>query len=774
MRFDQASQVEQIVDDMRLADLPRASNRAVLDKLYSGFPTYDDATAEENGIQVNKNFLEGPNLIAQGRKQWNRAMLGPGNYFTVTLDSGAPHKRREWSHTITRNINRMYKREPDYMEYMRGMGGTAILHGIAPAIRETKTDPFITQIAIADLMIPSDTRISFKNLDHFAIWRQLTPAELYKLTNGPKVDPGWNMEMVDAEIKAAAANYNKQAYAYAEQYQPEKILSLIKQDLGFWGSDAVPTIDFWDFYFRESEDGSGWYRRCVMYAGLSREQRTNYVKNGVRPQTQFKKQFLYTSGKRKYANSLREILHCQFADTSPIFPQYYHEVRSLGFLNYGVCELQNRIRCKFSEAVLEQLMWFFRAGDQNDFSRLKKAIFSHMGVIPNNIAFVTANERFKPDHNLINLALEQNRQLMSENAAGFTEDALRNVEPDMKATVAMLMAQHASALLSSMLNLAYTYEEYQYRESSRRCCLKNSKHPKVKKFQLDCLKEGVPSEMLDSERWDISAERVLGGGNKTLEIAQVEKLLAMRPTLDPDAQQTVDHMAIEAYSDDPALAERLKPTEATKAISDARYLGQIAYGTLLQGNKVDFKPGLNHIDYAESLLEGLEQTVQNIEQRGGNADAKEVLGLLNVVIHLSAHIKVIAQDRNEAPRVKGYGERLAKIVNQIKMYSQQLAEQKQNGNGQPAISPEELAKIQAMQIQAEAKAANSRESHAQKTAQRQVSFEMKEKQAAEKHQLEMATRLQTQAIDNRVEDLKAAAEIRRERMKSKTDEANVE
>jgi hypothetical protein len=33
---------------------------------------------------------------------------------------------------------------------------------------------------------------------------------------------------------------------------------------------------------------------------------------------------------------------------------------------WGVCDLQNRLHCKFNEGVFEQLMWFFQTAGNAD------------------------------------------------------------------------------------------------------------------------------------------------------------------------------------------------------------------------------------------------------------------------------------------------------------------------------------------------------------------------------------------------------------------------
>ena len=777
MRFDEPGRVEEVVWNMRLSELPRADNRAILNRLYNGAPPFDPATAEENGVNINYNFLEGPNLLSQGRRQWNNAFLKAGNYFTVTLDSGPKHKRVEWSKIVTKHLNRALKRSPDYMETIRATGANTILHGLAPSNWESRTAPFHTPLMVDDLLIPSETLVSFRNLDHFAIFRQYSPAQLYQLTHGPKRDPGWDMPTVDAEIKIAAQEYQKSAYSVSYQFQPEKIEEYIKQDLGFWGSDSPPTIDCWDFYFREAEDGDGWYRRVILDSALSAEQRGSWRSTGTRPSLTPRNVWLYTSGKRKYATNLRHILHCQFGDTSAVAPFRYHSVRSLGYMLFGVCELQNRLRCRFSEAVFEQLMWFFRTSNEREFTRLKKAMFTHLGVIPQGIDFVTADQRFKPDHNLISLQLAQNRELMGENAASFTQDFEQGSRSkEMTATETMARVNSVNALVGGMLNLAYTYETYQYRETSRRFCLPNSPHKVVKDFRLACLKDGVPEEAFDSDHWDIEPERVLGGGNKVLEIAQVQQLLAIRPQLGPEGQRRVDRLAVFAFTDDPAEADLLVPPDNQQHVSDAKHSASLAVGTIMAGGFAQFMEDQNLRDVVETLLIEMGLMIQRIQATGGMPSKQEVMGLINFNTHLEPLIAHIAQDQKEGERAKQYSQQLGNMMNAVKGFAQRVAEQEkaQMGNGAKGQAAETAGKVQAGLITAGAKAANTRESHAQKTAQKQVSFEAAEQQKEQKHQQELRRTAELQHAEDTAKIIETAEEVRRDRIAGEQEKSTKE
>lgn len=744
---------------MRLADLPRGTDRAVLNNLFNGHPPFDQSTVEENGIQVNRNFLEGPNMLARSRRQFDTALLQGGVFFNVSLDSGPVHKRRDWGSIITRNLNRPLKESPVYLETMQATTANIVLHGLAPVNWKNRSGVIPCPLGVESLLIPSDTLRSFENLEYYAVFHQFTPSQLYDLTHGPKVDPGWNMPMVNERLKYCATEYRKNINSSAYQYMPEKIEELIKQDKGFWGTDAVPTIDCWDFYFREAEDGAGWYRRIVLDWGVGE----GATANSQMPKDSAK-EFLFTSKKRKYANNLSEILHCQFGDASAVAPFKYHSVRSLGWMLWGVCDIMNRLRCQFTQSVFEQLMWFFRSTSQQTFERIKKANFTHMGVIPDGIAFVGANERFKPDAGLVQMSFDGNRQLISENSAGFTPALDPSAGKEMKATEVIARENAGNAMATGMLVSIYQRQKMQGMEIARRMSKKESKDPMAKQFRLRCLKEGVPAEYLDSDRWIIEVEKALGGGNKTLEVSQAKALMEISATLDPESQMEVRHIYVEAVSSDAALAERLVPLGKEKSVSDGTQVGQMAAAVLMQGLPFSFKRGANHIDIVQALLHAMSIEISKIEQGGGMATQQQLMGLGTLAQTIEQEIGIIGQNPEEKERVRQYQDDLAKMTNLMRAYAQRLQEAEQekaqqNGGGQDA---ESAAKVAAINALTEAKKANTRESHAERTAQKQITFERQEEQKVAKHRQDLELEAQRAALAITTQEAETEIDLERQ------------
>jgi len=771
MKFNDVGIVEDVTWQMRLSDLPRGSNRAILDRLYNGSPPLSHEEAEIAGNQVNRNFLHGPNLLTQARTQWNNAMMGQATYFGVTLDSGPVYKRQEWSHKITTKINYQLKNCRSQMEQTRAEGAQVLLHGIAPSGFKDRRNPILKTIPISSLMIPSETELDFENLEYFAVFREYTPSQLWQLTHGPKVDPGWNMAAVDAAWRYARESTQKDTNASALQYMPERWEDLAKQDMGYLGTDAVPTIDCWDFYFRESEDGNGWYRRVFLDWGVGSDTMTSHSqkpesKNGHGDKDKYGG-FLYTSGKRKFANKLSEILQCQFGDCSAVAPFKYHSVRSLGWMLWSVCDIQNQMQCRFTENVFMQFLWWFRVSGQGDFNRVKKAMFENMGVIPAGISMIPAQERFKPDNAMVEMAFQQNEKIMAQVSGSYTNNA-EDIGKEETATGTMAKVHSVNALAGGILTLAYEYAKYKFKEQARRFCIKNSPYKITRDFQLSCLKDLVPPEMLDSERWNIEPDKALGSGNKVLEMAIVQFLQGIRKNLGPDAQRKVDHISIVSATDQPALAEDLAPIEGQKKLSPSMHDAQLSSDRILRG--LEFMPSAEMVpeDYVLVWLHDMGTIVGQIQQSGGVGDPDKISGLGNLGKHIQQFLAMMESNKDDKEKVKQYSDMLGQLMNHVKGFAQRLQQQmqKQNGNG---ADPAKIQDLQLDRAKNDAKIQNMRESHAIKTAQKQTSFEMQQANDDRRTAAEIRRENAKAGLELRHDALKKVQELEHNRLKSLTE-----
>jgi len=783
--WDDARVLDQICYDLVLGDWPRAQNRTRIAQIANGAPPYSEEEVINNGIVVNVNDLSMTRLLHDARSQYYNGFLKPGNFFTCKTDHGPAHRRSDWGAIVTKEINKPLKRSIRYFEAMRSKFGMLSLHGISPAIWENEYCWETKPLGVEDVLIPSSTLLDFSNLPFFATRRQFTIIELQKATLKAKRDKGWNMEMVDRAIRWLDSQaVQLMGQNWPEVWSPEKVEERIKQDGAFYSSDQAPTLDCFDVYaYIDSDTNPGWIRRIILdswstpqLTGVDMSGRPSYKmgrkangKGARKDGTEFdlytidKPDFLFTSGDRKVAKSWENIVSFQFADLSAVAPFRYHSVRSLGFLLYSVCHLQNRLRCKFNEAVFENLMMIMRVKSMDDVQRALNIFLNNRGFIDDTVAFVPKDQRWQPDMAMAELGLNENRGLIQENASSYTQSTNFSKDKTEKTKFQVMAELNSSTqLVSSGLNQAYMYQNVEDRELVRRFMNKEGcrRDMAIQIFRANCLRQGVPEELLVPEVWEVEHERVVGAGNKTMELTINQQLMEWIDRFDPDPQRKIMHDAVLGLTDDASRADALVPEEPVKVTSSV-HDAQLATARLMEGLPMAIKTGLNHVQYAETLMADMAMLLLKAKKQG--PDVRDIMGLSAMGQHVAEHIKIVAKDKEEKAIVKKLSDQLGKIMNEVKGLFDNLQKQmqkkaQQNGGGQ-GMDPKDAAKIQAMMMSAKVKAQNQRESHAQRMAQRDLQFKMELQHDQMKQQADIAGK-----------DLEAAGNIKRNRLKSLGDE----
>lgn len=738
---------------MRWMDITcHSENRSKIAALFEGFPPFGQEEAELEHVGRNVNFLEAPSIAHKARGTWNNAFLKAGNRYKIALDSGPVHKRSGWSNSITKNLNWPLKRSLRYIEATRATGASVVMNGIGPKqwLKANRWCPH--EMGVEDLLVPSNTKVNLDNLAHFAIYRQYTPEELFRMTHGPKVDPGWDLGLVQSEMRRTSKELISTGQNSLQNMEsPEKIIQAFKANSGVLDTDVVPTTNVWDFYHWEEEDDA-WYRSMILADAPTAEG----AKDG----------FIYRSD-RPYAKNRSQIIHFQFGDGAQVAPFLYHTVRSLGYLLYAICHLQNQLRCRFADAIFESTMQYFRVRNAEDRSRVRSVDLGHMGLVPAGLDFVRNEERWQINGELVLAGLSQNRQLMSENAAAFVQDVDQGTQKELTATEVMARLNNANALVSSLLGMAYTYDRFEGTEICRRFCLKNTEDPDIEKFRRRCLEDGVPEDYLDSERWDIQPERVLGGGNKTLELAQAESLMNRIELFDPEAQQDIKREWVLATTDNSDQAEHWVPDHKMN-ISDAGHEAQLAVGSLMSGGIVEIRQGMDHISYIDALIASMESIVKvtdALAQQGHQPQSQQVVGLTNCYGHAMGHIQIVEQNPNEQQRVKMWMDQLKAIMNEVKGWGQQIdqaseAAQQQEGDG---------GKTAAAIIKAQTDAKLKEASTAQKMGHKQQQFAADQQRKNVQTMAEIQRQQAMTQANVAATDMTTAANIRSKRAQAETE-----
>ena len=741
MQFKDASSVEQVVYAMRLADVPRGRDRALINDLANGAPPYTANQARVNNIEVNSNDLSLTRLSHDARQQFYGAFTKPGFFFTARTDMGNKYRRQEYGTIVTKEVNRIMKKSLDYFELLRSKFALDVLHGIGPSVWENPTSWCGDPRGIEDILVPSGTRLTMKNLPFIAIFCQWTPRELERLTQGPIVDPGWQMGNVEAAIKwSDKETHSLQANSsWSDQWSPERAAERRKENSGLYASDIVQTIDCWDFYYWNDEDSeAGWSRKIILdaqggYQGwLGNNGTTMPSKNLIGE----KSQFLYDGGTRKYASNLSEIVHFQFADLSSVAPFRYHSVRSLGFLLYEICHLQNRMRCKFSEAVFETLMPYLRINTSDEAERALKVELASRGFIDDTVHFLTAAERWQVNHVLAETGISMNQSIIDANSSSFVQNQNYSQDRTEKTKFQVMAEVNAmTTLINASLQQAYFYQTKEYEECFRRFCLPNSNDPEVKQFRARCLLQGVPEKLLVADAWSLEPERVMGSGNKAMEMAIAQQLMQWREFYPPEAQTRILRSATLAINDNAAEVNLLLP-EVKASVTDSEQAAMSSIGTLMQGGKYEFGQSLNSVEIVGILLAEMKVILDRIQQLGALVTIQEVLGVEAIGQKVQEMLAQMSKDPTIQSKVKEYETAVSEMLKVVQQLAQNIAQMqaaKGQGQDQQMPDPKDAAKVQAMLLQAQTKAQISDRASQQKTRQREETWATKQAQSEVSH-----------------------------------------
>lgn len=662
MNFSTPNKVNAVIDQSEEVDRLRGLNRIKVNELFDGFPPMAKEAAQKINLRVNVNWMEGKVIEQQACRQYYTAFTRQNNYFKVFLPSAPLEKRADWELQLTRFINEPMKRSRKYFELIRAKFASVVRHGVGPQIWYNREDWLPDFVAIEDLRLPTDTETSMDNTMWFAVRQRYTPGELAIKAFGRNADPGWKKDIISKILKKYE-NINSEQLPYDWYTSPEKMLDLYKQDLGYYMSDAVPSMPVWQFYYLDNATdpkNACWKSKVVP---------ADYGIHGVERNT-----FLYES-EEDFGSELAEILHIQFGDLSGKPPFMYHAVRSLGLLLMEPCFWMNLTRCRLVQHVWENFNMLLRGGDPADRARSQKVELFDRGWVPNDVQIVPKDQRHQVDTELVNFVMTQMKQLMGEASAAYTQDVDQGTRKERTAFEVMTLMQSVNQMLSGLLNTAFQYEAFAYREIGRRFCIKDSKNKDVQKFWMKCKRAGIPQQYLNVGLWDIQPDVPLGSGNQTIELAQAKQLMESRTAYSGEAQNKILHLFTAAITNNADTAQDLVPLEEGQNVNDSQRDSEFAFGTLMQGVPVRMKQGLNPIDQANTLLGLMAGVVSRIEKTGGTSTMQEVSGLNSVGTYIGQLIQQLSQDPAQKPLVKQLGEMLGELMNQVKAFQQRLQQE---------------------------------------------------------------------------------------------------
>lgn len=759
MNFNKPNVVLTEVQTMLQSNEKVMRNRTLVNRLFNGEAPHTEEERRAENIKVNVNWLEGTRIASTATNQLNAAFFKGGGLFSVVVDKGEVRKRAQYSTTITKYINQELKRSRSYRENRKSAHAQVVLHGPGPLVWRNRRSPFPEAVGVDDVLVPQGTLASMDNLDRFSIYQEMTWHELVKLTQGKVVDPGWNKGYVTALLSKLFTTGVSPINQGNRWQFPEKMHEDIKEGAGLSASSSLPKIGVFNFFYRE-EDSQKWCRKMVLDYGTLNEEK---IKNNDPLRTE--PQFIYE--KYDYEEDWSHLIHWYVGNCSNVAPFRYYSIRSIGYLLYAACMTQNKLRNRTIEHTFQSLLTLFRNVSDDNREKLGMIDLHNLGVMPDGVSMVPAQERHTADWNLVMMVMNQGRQLMAESAQSFVPDNMGDTKKQMTATETLVRQNTSVSLTSAVQSELSEQSEHEYREICRRFCIKGNPDEAVKRFRENCKADGVPDECFDIDAWEVIPSKSVGGGNKAVEMVSTQVLMQeILPFADPDGQRIILKRRYLAITDNPDEAESIFPNAPQPPSDDVQY-AQTAYTVLMLGVPFAKKEGINHLAYAGMLMQMMNITLGQVQQaaeqpNGAAIAADKIVGLFNAAQHVQEEIKIIARVEHQVDKAKMMFKALVEMMSELTKVAQALMAKEQESQGNGGVSPEVQAKIQGMMMKFQTENQIKQMQAEQKEQRNDIKF-MNENQrrnamvAADNQRKMIGT-----AADIQAKDLETAAEIMRE------------
>lgn len=696
MNFESPNSCLTQIHNMLLSQQVVMGNRARINRLFNGEVPETDEECEEQNIKTRANWLEGTRIASNATSQINNSLFKGERYFSVQVDKGPPRFRSMMSNVITKEINRELKRSDAYKGARESSNAQVVLHGPGPLVWRNRRGMIPNIAGVDDVLVPSGTILPMgENLDYLSIYREMTWPQLDDAVMGDVVDPGWNKDYTKALLATMYKTGLQPVYQGNRWMMPEKLAEDIKEGSARMASSSLPKLLAWDFFYRDQDSGKINRRMILDYANITA---TGLPENASisKPETS---NFIYE--KDGYSDDWSEIIHWYIGNCSNVAPYRYYSIRSIGYLLYGPCLIQNKARNRAYDHLFQAFLTLFNNVSDDFREKVNFIDLNNFGILPQGVSMVPASERHQVDWELVNGMFQQTRQLMQESSTGFLPDMPSGTTgPTMTAYETMVRQQMAVTYTSAVLNKLGDQSRAEYREICRRVCLPNNPDPMVKRIRKRIRDQGVPDEMMDIEAWDVISELSLGGGSKAVELSMSQALTQeIMPAVGPDAQRDILRQRIVAITDNAMLATTWVPEAPQPESDDAQY-AQVAFSVLMLGVPFTTKEGINRTAYVVALMGlmkiSLGQVQALIQQPIGlPITADRLAGLANCVKHVEEVVQLMARDPHEQQIAKSLWQALQQMMQGLQQLAKQLmAMEQEQGQQQGGIPPETQAKIQ--------------------------------------------------------------------------------
>jgi hypothetical protein len=341
----------------------------------------------------------------------------------------------------------------------------------------------------------------------------------------------------------------------------------------------------------------------------------------------------------------------------------------------------------------------------DDTERLQAVRLHNMGVIPQGIELVPAQERYVMDGRLGEGVLSLTRQTMQEHVTSYLASADTGTDKEQTATEVSAKISVGTAMLQGMMGQAYIHELDLFKEVARRAFRRDSRSKEALALQKRLQARGVPEAALKEGNYEVMVSRSFGGGDVLMGKAAANDLLTMRGLFGEGEGRQILRTWVEVTTGDPDVAHRLVPEVEAKQAPSAEKAAE-ACSRLFQSIPVTEAPqGLEAAGYVVAILGLCNQRLQLLAGDPG-ASTADIMGVTAALEHAAAIIQgTLVAVPGAQPVVKALAKQAAALNKGAMALMQQrtAGTNGTNGNQGQQMQAAEQAEAEATQADIEAR-----------------------------------------------------------------------
>ena len=727
-----------MVQRLKYEDQQRLFRYTKVQGLLDGNPPWSSQKLRDlgQGHRANFNLREGEGIVDAAKTPYYDLIFEVPEFANIVVEfpGAEPFQNQEWSNVFMEEYYEALCRWHGFDRMVQLHQYQMIVNGVGPVFWPHSIGWHSEALKARKMMVPQEAWASVDDLELVVILHQYRADELESFIANEKAaeTAGWNVDLVKQAIIDSAKHEMRSEWGVEnfDLYQR----AIRSGDL-FYGIDRSDRIFVASMFIREFGGKISHYMLTDAYIE-SEKYRQPTVPDPL-------DEFGYLFKKKNRFEEFSQVICPFFFDVGP--DGTWHTIKGLGPKIYDFCDVSNRTFCQMLDGAVIGSGVTLEAQDANALEETQIVQIGGATVVQPGYKVVQTriaealNGAMSMRRELQN-TLQQNTGSYRQRVAGEREMQ----EPTLGQ--AQLNWQAQGTLTKGAINRYCNQFDRWHHETLRRLMdpRQSSSIPggeEALRFKERCLRKMPPEVFSFDNVLKVSAVRSLGYGSPQIRDMATKELIQLIPFMDEVSRNHALRMrAVALPGIGQANVDSVFPDISKRGIPNNHTWDASMENNALRtlGEKVPIVPGQNHAIHFDTHMQDLMQELQNPNRN----PVEKLIHMEQAGVHMQGHLQGLMNDPTRKAEVKQKQAALRQIAKATDQLSQQVQEhaqaQGQNGNvsqpGQP-MDPEDMAKL----------------------AKVHGDLGLK----AQKQQGDLALKARKQQVNERLQDLRTSAEIKR-------------